>query len=180
MVNVPSCCASGRGLPRGAESDLLIGVVDYAPTLLGLLGVPARRRCSTQPGPVPAGGEETNGATGWGAAPFSVYLSESVVADQGLREGIRPWRGVHGALHLRPRPGRSWCCTTTWTTLTSSATWPGSRAAELRATLERELQGWMDRLDDPLESAEDHLARHGLTEAWAARPSPLPRPLTPR
>ena len=46
LVNVPLLLRFGEGgLPRGAESDLLIGVVDYAPTLLGLLGVPAPRRC---------------------------------------------------------------------------------------------------------------------------------------
>ena len=37
----------------------------------------------------------------------------------------------------------------------------------------------MDRLDDPLESAEDHLARHGLTEAWALRQAHFHRPPTP-
>ena len=73
-------------------------------------------------------GEETNGANGArGQRPFSVYLSESVVADQGLREGIRPWRGVRTARFTYARdlagPG---CCTTTWTTLTSSAPGPGA------------------------------------------------------
>ncbi|HEX2323900.1 MAG TPA: sulfatase [Chloroflexota bacterium] len=171
-VNVPLLLRFGEGgLPQGAESDLLIGVVDYAPTLLGLLGVPAPPAMQGRNlAPFLLAGEETNGGNG-GQRPFSVYLSEAVVADQGLREGIRPWRGVRTARFTYARDlAGPWV-------LYDDVDDPYQQrnlarepeAAELRATLERELQGWMDRLDDPLEPAEDHLARHGLTEAWAAR-----------
>ena len=51
--------------------------------------------------------------------------------------------------------------------LTNLARDPAAR--EVREALEAELQGWMDRFDDPLAPAEALLERMGLTKAWIER-----------
>lgn len=168
-INVPLLMRFGDRLPRGVASDLLCGVVDYAPTLLGLLGVPV---------PPAMQGRDLSGAirSGEGAGsapevPTSVYLAEHICCDQAVRQGLEPWRGVRTARYTYVRSLRG-----PWLLYDNLADPYQQRnliedpaAGEVREAMEGELQSWMARLDDPLVPAETLLARLGLTEAWAAR-----------
>ncbi len=180
-ANVPLVMRFGDRIPadaRGATSDLLIGVLDYAPTLLGLLGVPV-------PGAMEgrdlshhilgagrdAGQAGTAGATGGGDRPTSVYMGEMVCCDQALAEGLQPWRGVRTVRHTYARDVNG-----PWV-LYDNESDPyqldnlvaDTAHQEVREALEAELQGWTARFDDPLLTAEALLERVGLTEAWIER-----------
>lgn len=174
-ANVPLVMRYGHRIPagaRGARSDLLIGVLDYAPTLLGLLGVPVPpamqgRDLSRH---ILGTGRPVSRA-GAGEGPTSVYMGEMVCCDQALAEGLLPWRGVRTARHTYARDVNGpWVLYDNQADpyqFTNLVTAPAAR--EVREALEAELQGWMDRLDDPLLTAAALLERVGLTEAWIER-----------
>ncbi len=173
-INVPLVMRWGQRLAAGTESDLLIGVLDYAPTLLGLLGVP-----------IPAameGRDLSRQILGQGGdRPSSIFLAEHVCCDQAVREGIRPWRGVRTARYTYARDLEG-----PWVLYDNLIDPYQQRnlahdpaAAPLREALEAELAACMDRFGDPLLPASELLLRHGLAEAWAAREQhfhPAPRP----
>ena len=72
---------------RGAESDLLFSLLDFAPTILGLLGAPV---------PVRMQGRDLSPQIAHGA-PYPrrvIYLAEFFCVDQAGGQGIKPWRGV--------------------------------------------------------------------------------------
>lgn len=174
-INVPLVMRWGRRLPIGTESDLLIGLLDYAPTLLGLLGVP-----------VPAameGRDLSRQILGQGGdRPSSIFLAEHVCCDQAVREGIRPWRGVRTARYTYARDLEG-----PWVLYDNLVDPYQQRnlahdpaAAPLREAMEAELAACMDRFGDPLLPAGELLHRLGLAEAWAAREQhfhPTPRHL---
>jgi arylsulfatase A-like enzyme len=167
-ANVPLLLRFGDRIPpeaRGTRNDLLISVLDYAPTLLGLMDVP-----------VPEAMEGRNLSRHiLGAAenerPTSVYMGEMVCCDQALAEGILPWRGVRTARHTYARdvngPWVLYDNQADPAQLTNLASDPTAQL--LRETLESELQSWMNHLDDPLIPAGALLERVGLTDAWLAR-----------
>lgn len=167
-INVPLVMRPPRGMvtdaSRGSRSDLLIGVLDYAPTLLGLLGVPVPRAME---------GRDLSGLIcgDGGERPTSVYIGELICCDQALGEGIVPWRGVRTERYTYARDVNG-----PWVLYDNQAD-PYQRrnlvddaaAAPVRAALEAELRRWMDRLDDPLVPAGVLLDRLGLTQEWIAR-----------
>jgi len=163
-INVPLVMRWGQRLPTGTESDLLIGLLDYAPTLLGLLGVP-----------IPAameGRDLSRQILGQGGdRPSSIFLAEHVCCDQAVREGIRPWRGVRTARYTYARDLEG-----PWVLYDNLVDPYQQRnlahdpaAAPLREAMEAELAACMDRFGDPLLPAGELLHRLGLAEAWAAR-----------
>ncbi|MDQ3701455.1 MAG: sulfatase, partial [Chloroflexota bacterium] len=188
-ANVPLVLRFGDRIPasvRGTRSDLLIGVLDYAPTLLGLLGVPVpdamqgrdlsghilegdqRSRLNVQGGPGAGSGA---GDAGVGERPTSVYMGEMVCCDQALAEGLLPWRGVRTARHTYARDVNGpWLLYDNQVDpyqLTNLARDPTAR--EVREALEAELRAWIDRFDDPLVDAGTLLERMGLMDAWIER-----------
>jgi len=171
--------ADGSHEAGSTRSDLLIGVLDYAPTLLGLLGVPvpeamegrdlSRHILSER------GGAQDTAVAGDGSdvgeRPGSVYMGEMVCCDQALAEGVLPWRGVRTAQHTYARNLNG-----PWVLYDNQADpyqqvnlvdEPASRP--LRDALEVELADWMRRLDDPLLDADALLERVGLRQAWIER-----------
>jgi arylsulfatase A-like enzyme len=167
-INVPLIMRPGARLPegrRGAVDDLLIGIVDYAPTLLGLLG---------QPVPAAMQGRDLSPhvrAGHAGVRPTSVYLQELVCCDQAKPLGLRPWRGIRTADHtyVRDLQGPWLLYDNRVDPFQQRNLVADAPAAALRDRLEAELQEWMPRCGDVLEPAEALLARHGLAAAWAAR-----------
>ncbi|MDQ3702277.1 MAG: sulfatase [Chloroflexota bacterium] len=171
-ANVPLVLRFGHRLPadvRGRRSDLLIGVLDYAPTLLGLLGarVPDAMqgrdlsRLILRPAEQPGAADR----------PTSVYMGEMVCCDQALAEQLLPWRAVRTARHTYARDLHGpWVLYDNQADpyqLTNLAQDPV--AQPLREALEAELRGWMERFDDPLVPAAALLERTGLTPAWIER-----------
>ena len=163
----------------GTRSDLLISVLDYAPTLLGLLGVPvpgAMEGRDLSCHILAEGGKARHTAvegTGNDASdhPSSVYMGEMVSCDQALAEGVLPWRGVRTAQH-------TYACNVDgpWVLydnradpyqLVNLVDEPAARP--VRDALEAELADWMKRFDDPLLDAEALLERVGLKQAWIER-----------
>ena len=165
-IAVPLIMRRGRRLARGRVDDLLIGLVDLAPTLLGLLGVPV---------PAAMQGQDLSALIrapeGRSGRPTSVYLQELLCCDQAVREGILPWRGVRTARFTYARDLRGpWMLYDNLEDpfqLHNLVHAPGARA--LVEEMERELAGWMARTGDALAPADAVLRRYGLTEAWAAR-----------
>ena len=84
-IHVPLIVRWPGRLPAGQRQDLLIGVVDHAPTLLGLAGVPV---------PASMNGRDLSGLVQGnpGDRPTSVFIAEYVSFDQA--QIWQPWRGV--------------------------------------------------------------------------------------
>jgi arylsulfatase A-like enzyme len=171
-IGNPLVMRYGDHLPRGHVDDLLIGVIDFAPTLLGLLGAAAPDREAMQ-------GRDLSEAIlrpeSRLTRPQSVYLQEATAGDQAVRQGMRPWRGVRTARYTYARDlDGPWLLFDNLEDpyqLRNLAHEPA--AAGLRDDLEAELRAWMAAIGDALEPVEALMARHGLAEAWAAREAHL-------
>ncbi len=85
-INVPLIMRGPERL-RGPRSDLLFSLLDFAPTILGLLGAPV---------PVRMQGRDLSPQIAHGAPhPRRViYLAEFFCVDQAGGQGITPWRGI--------------------------------------------------------------------------------------
>ncbi|MCL4508843.1 MAG: sulfatase [Chloroflexi bacterium] len=150
-------------LSPGSVSDLLIGIVDYAPTLLGLLDVPVP--------PAMQGRDLTASITGGAPGPDSQYLQELVCCDQARQVHMLPWRAVRTrhATYVRNTAG-PWLLFDNTRDPYQEHNLIGEESARgLQVRLEATLQGYTQALDDPLESAEAVLTRYDKTEAWAER-----------
>jgi arylsulfatase A-like enzyme len=161
-IHIPLIMRWPERLPAGQVSDLLIGVVDHAPTLLGLLGV----------GPAEAMNGLDLSAHVLGrlaAAPTSVFLAEHATFDQDVT--WQPWRGVRTSRYTYAR----WLQGGTLLfdnledpyQMCNLAHKPAYR--DLLESLERELQGWLARLGDRFVSGEEHLRETGRWEEWLIR-----------
>jgi arylsulfatase A-like enzyme len=165
-IGIPLVMRYGDCLGTGRVEDLLIGVVDYAPTLLGLLGVPAP---DTMQGRDLAAHLVDPGHGG--ARPGTVYIQEATCADQGARQGMLPWRGVRTRRYTYARDLRG-----PWLLFDNDADpfqlrnlVADSGAREALEALERELDGWLERTGDLLAPEDEIMAHVGLAAAWAAR-----------
>ncbi len=163
-ISIPFLARLPNVIPAGATCDVLLGIVDMAPTVLGLLGVP----------PLP-------GATGndlsWalrgeqGVAPEALFLMNIVAADEGLRQGIPEWRGLRTGryTYARTRAG-DWLL---YDNVTDPYQLHNLIGSPDHAALHNRLSAQLDRLlqergDDFLPGFE-HLQRAGLTALWNAR-----------
>lgn len=163
-INIPLVMRFGDRLPRGTTNDLLIGIVDYAPTLLGLLDVPippAMQGHNLAPHIL---GQRDD-------CPESVYLTELICCDQAVRLQLQPWRGVRTARYTYARDiNGPWVLydndSDPYQRQNLATTQEGQ---PLREELERELAHWMERTGDQLEPASEVLERYDLAEAWGER-----------
>ena len=161
-IHIPLIIRWPGRLPAGRVEDVLIGVADHAPTLLGLADVPV---------PASMNGTDLSGRLLGTSddAPTSVFLAEYVSFDNGRT--WQPWRGVRTARYTYAR----------WLQggvllfdneadpyqLNNLAYQPDHEA--LLAELEGELQGWLTRLGDRFGSGEDHIRALGQWEEWQIR-----------
>ena len=167
-IRIPLIVRWPGHLPAGHVSDLLVGVVDHAPTLLGLAGIP-----------VPA---EMNGLDLSDALlgrsdghPGSALIAEYVSFGQSSL--YQPWRGVRTARYTYAR----------WLQggailydnqedpyqLHNLIHEPGY--APLRDELEDELQRWLAQIDDPFLDPDACFRRLGRWEEWVDRKAHFPR-----
>ena len=161
-VHIPLIMRWPAGLPAGQVSDTLIGVTDYAPTLLGLAGVDA---------PEWMNGVDLS-ATIRGAsdaAQSSVLIGEYVSFDQGRI--YQPWRGVRTQRYTYARWLRGGALLFDRQEdpyeLRNLMLEPGHEA--LARDLEAELRGWLDRIDDRFVVGEEHIEALGQSEEWLIR-----------
>lgn len=160
---VPLVLRWPRQLPTGGASDLLIGIVDYAPTLLGLLGVP-----------VPDGMQGQNLAAtiiGNAPGPESQYLQELICCDQARLVNLLPWRAVRTAqATYAHNTAGSWLLFDNLADPYQQRNLVGRPEAQpLEQYLARLLQEHMRALGDQLEAPDAVLRRYGKRDAWAER-----------
>ena len=154
----------GPGLPAGANCSALVGLMDLMPTMLDALGVACPPVDGRSVVPLLRGEDSER--------PSSVPIGIPVIVDQGAAEGMPEWRGVRTERHTyaRLQSGEPWV-------LYDNAADPfqlnnlidDPPAAGLRDELEGELQGWLERLDDPCLPWQDTIRRAGRVELWNAR-----------
>lgn len=161
-IRVPLIMRWPGHLPAGTVSNLLVGVVDHTPTLLGLAGVPV---------PETMTGTDLSAALLRGAdAPrSSAYIASYVSFDQA--RGFQPWRGVHTPryTYARWRQGGAILFDNVADPYQLHNLIHERESAALVAELESELQGWQRRLDDPFLSGDDMIRRLGQWEEWLVR-----------
>ncbi|MGQ9631323.1 MAG: sulfatase family protein [bacterium] len=161
-IRIPLIIRWPDRLPAGEVSDLLIGVVDHTPTLLGLAGVPV---------PGEMNGLDLSGALSDDSAPqpSSVFIAEYVSFDQS--RFYQPWRGVRTKRYTYAR----------WLQggallydnfadpyqLHNLILEPGHE--KLAEELEGELQAWLKRLGDDFVSGDEHIRSLGQWEEWQIR-----------
>jgi arylsulfatase A-like enzyme len=166
--------------------DTLIGIADYAPTLLGLAGVPVPESMngldlSALLPSTKDEGQKTNGTRSDAISssavrrPSSVFINEYVSFDQA--RAYQPWRGVRTGRYTYAR----WLQGGTLLydnlndpyQLRNLAVQPGvaleSGHETLLEEMESELRGWLERLDDPFAAGDEHIRLLGQWEEWVVR-----------
>jgi arylsulfatase A-like enzyme len=161
-IHIPLIMRWPAALPAGQVSDLLIGVTDHAPTLLGLAGVGA---------PTEMTGRDLSGTILGRAAdtPASLLIAEYVCFDQA--RGFQPWRGVRTARHTYARwqqGGAIFFDNLADPYQERNLIRDPSQHA-LARELEDELQRWLRRTGDRFLSAEGTIRALGQWEEWQAR-----------
>ncbi len=174
-VRIPLLVRWPGRVPAGKECEALVSTVDLSPTLLGLTGVEVPEAIE--------GADLSNVFLGDDeAGPASVFLTEPIIVDQGLRQGLREWRGVRTARYTYAR----WADGERWLLYDNEADphqmknlidSPGH--ASVRKELEEELQGWLRRTRDDCLPWTENVRRLGLVELWNARELEL-HPRDPR
>lgn len=161
-IHIPLIVRWPGHLPAGKVEDVLIGVADHAPTLLGLVGAPV---------PAAMNGLDLSGRLlgRAGPTPTSLFINEHVSFDQA--QVWQPWRGVRTQRYTYAR----WLQGGTLLfdneadpyQLHNLAHEPGHEA--LLDALEAELQGWLARLGDKFMPGEAHIRELGQAEEWQIR-----------
>jgi arylsulfatase A-like enzyme len=173
-IGIPLIARFGDRLSRGHVDDLLLGIVDYAPTLLGLLDVPVPaemqgRDCSSY---------LVDPAADRSDAPVVVYLQETTAGDQAVAQGMVPWRGVRTVRYTYARSVHG-----AWLAFDSQEDPYQLRnlvhepaSAAVCDALDQTTQAWISAAGDALEPVDAFMAREGLAAAWAEREAVLHRP----
>jgi len=164
-ILVPLVLRCPRLLPAGVRCDALIGIMDLMPTMLDLLGKdPPAGLDGRSLAPLLRGEP--------GATPASVPIGIHVPVDQAVAAGLAEWRGVRTARHTyaRLQSGRGWVLYDNREDPFQLHNLVDDMAhAALLEQLERELSGWLERLDDPFLPWDQMVREAGRVEHWNAR-----------
>ena len=168
-IGVPLVLSWPGHLSGGAVRDGVLGLVDLAPTLLGLVGAP--------PLPQRTYGVDLSAALSGRLAGHrrlrdAVLLTNAVSFDQGFAQGVPEWRGVRtpGHTYARRADGTPWL-------LFDNHRDPWQLDNLVTAPAARHLHRRMDSLVDLMladagdvpSPGEAMLRRLGLVEEWNAR-----------
>jgi len=164
-IRIPLLVRWPRRAPAGRTSDALVSAVDLAPTLLALMGCPVPDRMQGEDLSAVALGRADEG-------PDAVLLTEPVIVDQGLAQGIREWRGLRTARYTYARwwDGGGWVLYDNQEDpyqLRNLIDSPGH--ALLRAELEKRLRARLAAVGDECRSWQDTIRSLGLVESWNRR-----------
>ncbi|MGB2820957.1 MAG: sulfatase, partial [Phycisphaerae bacterium] len=164
-IRIPLLVRWPGRIPAGRECPELIGTVDFAPTLLGLIGLDAPTAME--------GTDVSEVVLSEGAAgPDSVLLLEPVIVDQGAAQGVREWRGVRTRRHTYARwhDGRPWLLYDNEADPHQMSNLIGSPDhSAVRAELERQLDAHLAATGDRSLSWQETIGCLGLTDLWNER-----------
>lgn len=173
-INIPFIISWPGHIPVGI-SNALLGIVDITPSILGLIELKIPREMEGNDlSAVILGKKE--------AEPTSVFLSEIVPVDEGYAQGIKEWRGIRTSkyTYARWQDGEGWILYDDeedpyqMVNLINS-----SRYRSIREGLERILQHWLKRTNDPFCSWEEHIKGLKLEKLWNERETYM-HPRNPR
>ena len=164
-VHVP-LILRGPGLPVGRACEATFGLIDLAPTLLGLLGVdvpPTMQGLDLSPA--------VRGESG-ANSPDDVLLSNQFSSDEAADQNMPEWRGVRTRTHtyVETAPGVAWLLFDDAADpyqLTNLAGRP--EVADLQRRLSGRLAELLAASDDPFVPGPELMARMGLEAAWRER-----------
>jgi len=164
-ISIPLLVRWPGRVPAGRCCDTLITTADFAPTLLGLMGlnVPERMQ-GTDLSDIVLGSDAPG--------PQSVFLMDVVTMDQAFAQGLREWRGVRTKRYTYARwvDGNGWLLYDNEADPYQMHNLVDERDyAAVRETLDRELERWLAVTGDELLSWQDVIRRHGLVQLWNAR-----------
>ena len=161
-IRVPLIVRWPGHLPEGVVDDLIIGVVDHAPTLLGLLGVPVPSFMNGLDLSAVMLGKDA-------PRPESAFIAEYVSFDQARM--YQPWRGVRTTryTYVRWLQGGELLFDNLNDPYQMHNLAHSPECPDLKAELEGVLQGWLARLGDDFAPGEEHLRQLGQWEEWLIR-----------
>jgi arylsulfatase A-like enzyme len=161
-IHIPLIVRWPARLPAGERTDLLVGVADHAPTLLGLAGIPVPEQMNGLDLSAALQGQP-------GADPSSVYINEYVSFDQA--RDYQPWRGVRTRRYTYARWLKGGAVLYDNLAdpyqLRNLAVEPGHEG--LIEEMEGELQGWLGRLGDRFLPGDEHIRQLDQWEEWQIR-----------
>lgn len=164
-INIPLIVCWKDHIVEGSTADVLFSTVDFLPTLLSLMGV----EC-----PSDVDGHDLSwamlGETGY--EPRSVFLTDLVPMDEGIRLGINEWRGVRTKRYTYARwlNGEGWVLYDNLADPYQLNNMIHDKLAEpLKHELEEELQLWMKTTDDNTKDWKELIVQLGLVDLWNLR-----------
>ena len=164
-VRVPFLIRRPGCIVEGVRSHALLSAVDFAPTLLSLMGIGTDSGMEGDDLSAVVRGEAQSG-------PDAVLLMDLVTVDEGRRSGLREWRGLRTATHTYARfaDGEPWVLFDNVADPLQRHNLvddPASRA--LRADLEAELGRRLHRLTDRCLPWDALIREMDLVAEWNAR-----------
>ncbi len=164
-IRIPLLARWPGQIPSGHTCDALVSIVDFAPTLLGLTGLP--------PLPGAQGSDRSTlflGDTATGAE--SIFLMDLVMVDESRVQGLPEWRGVRTSryTYVRRQDRTDWL-------LFDNERDPDQlnnliadpRAEGTRRQLAAQLDAWLERVGDSMQTGKAYLQELGLVSFWNAR-----------
>jgi arylsulfatase A-like enzyme len=151
--------------PLGRHDDLIIGMVDIAPTLLGLLGIANKEQMQGLDLSAHIADPTLTGR------PSSLCLENALVFDNAVAQGIRPWWGVRTDRYTYARHLEE-----AWLLFDNEADpyqmlnlVDASHLADVRAEMDGHLKRWSQEFGEPIASEDDYAQLCGVAESWRAR-----------
>ena len=164
-INVPLLIRYPPKIEGGSRSDLMVGLVDLTPTLMGLLDVDVPRGFD--------GHDLSRHVVGdtQSDAPEMVFLMEHICCDQVISSGIDVWRGVRTPRYTYARDinGPWLLYDNREDTYQQHNLIASPDHTEVRAYLDGVLKAWLQERQDPFLDAEGMLDYLGLRQAWRER-----------
>jgi arylsulfatase A-like enzyme len=165
-IRIPFLLRWPGRIPANSRSGVLLSMVDIAPTLLGLLGLP-----------IPAAMQGSNLAAALAgddcAGPESVFLQEYVSCDESWAQGLPEWRGVRSSRYTYVRcvgEDDAWLLYDNQNDpyqLVNLARDPAYAA--IREEHEAMLRQWLEATADPFCSGLELIERLDLVRLWNER-----------
>ncbi len=173
-INIPLIVKWKGRIPEGRVSEQLIGILDLAPTLLSMMGLPIPEDME--------GKDFSEHFLGGALEEHSVFLMDLVPADEAQVQGLREWRGIRTARYTYARfvDGEEWMLYDNLSDphqLHNLVHLPSF--APVKASLEKELRLWMERVGDEGLGWQELIKSLDLVELWNEREKEL-HPSNPR
>lgn len=168
-IRIPFIIRWKDNIAPGSQPDVLLSTVDFVPTLAAMMGISVSDEIQ--------GNDLSPALLGKGGdAPESVFLMEMVTTDEGVKQGIVPWRGVRTVNHTYAvkQNGEPWLMfDNIHDPFQTNNLINDKRFTPLQKELQDTLQSWLEQTDDRIRSGEELLREEGLVPLWNLRESEL-------